>query len=60
MRQRGREDGKVKKVCELLFVISWLLCGCSVETVFDGGAPLFCLSMAVVVVCAAIICSGND
>lgn len=46
----------MKRVCEILFVLSWLLCGCSIETFFDGGAPAFCLGVAVVVVCAAIIC----
>ena len=47
----------MKSVCEILFVLSWLLCCCSVETFFDGGALAFCLSMAVLVVSAAIICS---
>lgn len=47
----------MQRIAGILFVLSWLLCGCSIETFFDGGAPAFCLSMAVVVVCAAIICS---
>lgn len=47
----------MRRVCEILFILAWLLCGCSVETFFDGGAPVFLLSMLVVVVCAAIICS---
>lgn len=45
----------MKKIAEILFVTSWLLCGCSIETIFDGGLPLFAASVAVVIITAKII-----
>ena len=47
----------MRRVCEILFILAWLLCGCSVESFFDGGALLFCLSILVVIGTAMIICS---
>lgn len=40
-----------------VFFIALLLCGCSVESFFDGGAPLAILAALVALGCAAIL--GN-
>ena len=44
-----------KKVIGIVFFASWLLCGCSVETFFDGGAPVAILSVLVAIACAMIL-----
>ena len=51
--------GKMKKAAGILFPISWLLCGCSIETFFEGGAPIVVLAVLVATACA-IILGGND
>ena len=38
-----------------VFFASWLLCGCSVETFFDGGAPVAILAVLVAIACAMIL-----
>ena len=45
-----------------VFFIALLLCGCSVETVFDGGAPIAILSAIVAVAVAVVLGSkgGGD
>lgn len=37
----------------IVFCISWLICGMSLETFFDGGAPVVIVSALVCVACAA-------
>ena len=49
----------MQRLAGIIFIISWLLCGCSIDTFFDGGAPVFLVSMAVLVV-TAIILTRND
>ena len=50
-----------QKAVMTVFFIAMLLCGCSVETVFDGGATLAILALLVAVACAAILGSkGGD
>ena len=45
----------------IVFFTAMMLCGCSVETVFDGGAPVAILSLLVAVACAVILGSkGGD
>lgn len=39
----------------IIFFLSWLLCGCSVETIFDGGAPVAILAALVAIACAAVL-----
>lgn len=31
----------MKRLAPTLFVSSWLLCCCTIETIFDGGLPFF-------------------
>lgn len=40
-----------------IFFMALVLCGCSVESFFDGGAPLAILAALVALECAAIL--GN-
>lgn len=56
---KGRMQKRIKKAAGILFPISWLLCGCSVETFFEGGAPIAVLAVLVATACA-IILGGND
>lgn len=50
---------RMKKTAGILFLISWLLCACSAETFFEGGAPIAVLAVLVATACA-IILGGND
>ena len=45
-----------------VFFIALLLCGCSVETVFDGGAPIAVIALLVAIACAVVLGSkgGGD
>ncbi len=40
-----------------MFFMALVLCGCGVESFFDGGAPLAILAALVAIACAAIL--GN-
>ena len=40
-----------------IFSMAWLLCGCSLETFFCGGAPFVILAALVALGCAAVL--GN-
>ena len=44
------------------FFLSMVLCGCSLESFFDGGAPVAILTLLVAIACAAVLGSkgGND
>ena len=52
----------MERALMIVFFIAMMLCGCSVETVFDGGAPVAILALLVAVACAAILGSkgGGD
>ena len=52
----------MKDALMIIFFIAMMLCGCSVETVFDGGAPIAILSAIVAVAVAVVLGSkgGND
>lgn len=45
----------MEKTLMTVFFASWLLCGCSVEKFFDGGAPVAILAGLVAVGCAMIM-----
>ena len=45
----------MQKVAEILFFVSWLLCGCTVDTFFDGGAPIFFASLLIAAICMAVL-----
>jgi hypothetical protein len=44
-----------KKVIGIVFFASALLCGCSIETFFDGGAPVAILAVLVAIACAYVL-----
>ena len=44
-----------------VFFIAMMLCGCSLETFFDGGAPVAILALLVAIACAVVLESkGGD
>lgn len=43
-----------------VFFMAWLLCGCSVESFFDGGWPVAVLAALVAVAVAMIMASKED
>lgn len=44
-----------------VFFIAMTLCGCSLETFFDGGAPVAILALLVAIACAVVLGSkGGD
>ena len=49
----------MQRLVGIIFILSWLLCGCTIDTFFDGGAPVFLVSLLVVIVSAAVLV-GND
>lgn len=52
----------MKKVAGILFFISWLLCGCSIESIFESpkNSVVFIVALIITVLCAAIITIGDD
>ena len=42
-----------------MFFMALMLCGCSVESFFDGGAPLAILAALVALGCAAVLGTGG-
>ena len=52
-----------QKAVMTVFFIAMLLCGCSVETVFDGGASVAVIALLVAIACAVVLGSkggGTD
>ena len=47
-------------MCELVFFASWIACGCSIETFFDGGAPVVLISLITAVASAAVLAHKRD
>lgn len=43
------------EILGIVFFISWLVCGCSVEKFFDGGAPVAILAALVAIACAYVL-----
>ena len=43
------------EILGIVFFISWLVCGCSVEKFFDGGAPVAVLAVLVAIGSAMIL-----
>lgn len=44
----------------VIFLMSWLLCACSVESFFDGGAPVAILAALVAIAAAMVLGSNKD
>ena len=45
---------------ELVFFASWIVCGSSIETFFDGGAPIVLVSLITAVASAAVLAHKRD
>ncbi len=45
---------------ELVFFASWIVCGSSIETFFDGGAPVVLVSLITAVASAAVLAHKRD
>ena len=45
----------MERALMIVFFIAMLLCGCSVETVFDGGAPVAVIALLVAIACAVVL-----
>ena len=52
----------MKKVAGVLFFLSWLLCGCSIETIFESPekSAVFIVALIVTILCAAVITIGDN
>ena len=49
----------MQRLVGIIFVVAWLLCGCTVETLLDGGAPIFLIALIVAAACAYVL-GGNE
>lgn len=49
-----------KEVLGIIFFISWMICGCSAEQFFDGGAPVAILAALVALACAHVLGGRHD
>ena len=51
----------MERALMIAFFTAMMLCGCSVETVFDGGAPVAIIALLVAIACAVVLGSkGGD
>lgn len=52
----------MERALMIVFFAAMMLCGCSVETVFDGGAPVAVIALLVAIACAVVLGSkgGGD
>lgn len=49
----------MQKVAEGIFLVAWILCGCTIDTIFSGGAPWF-LAGAIAMAAAAVVLAGES
>ena len=52
----------MKKVAGVVFFFSWLLCGCSIESIFESPkkSAVFIVALIVTVLTAAVITIGDN
>ena len=52
----------MKKLAGVLFFMSWLLCGCSIESIFESPrkSAVFIVALIITILCAAVITIGDD
>lgn len=50
----------MKKAVGIIFLFAWLLCGCSIESFFTGGAPVVILTALVAIAAAVVMGSNKD
>lgn len=58
--QKAYEGKRVKNVALVIFFMAWIICGCSVEEFFNGGAPVVILAALVAIAAAVVIGSNKD
>ena len=49
----------MQTIVGILFAVSWILCGCTIETIGEGGGPIFLISF-LVLIGTAMILSNNE
>ena len=45
----------MQTIVGILFAVSWILCGCTIETIGEGGRPIFLVSFLVLIGTAMIL-----
>lgn len=52
----------MKKLAGVLFFMSWLLCGCSIESIFESPkkSVVFIVALIITILCAAVITIGDN
>ena len=52
----------MQKAARVIFFVSWLLCGCSVDQIFDDwrACVIFVIALIVVIASAAAITRGDN
>lgn len=55
-------EAVVKKAAMIVFLLSWLLCGCSIDQVFDDwrACVIFIIALITAVACAAVLGWRDD
>lgn len=46
-----------ENIVSCVFILAFILCGCSLDGFFDGNAPMTLFCLLVTMVCGYIICS---
>jgi len=49
----------IKKIAGYLFVFSFALTGCGIESIFNGGITEWCFCFLVAAACAAVLFGGD-
>lgn len=52
----------MQRAVGIVFIASWLLCGCSMDQMFDDwrAAVITVVALIVTIVCTAVLASGKD
>ena len=52
----------MQKVAGIIFFLSFVLCGCSIDSIFESpkNSAVFIIALAVTVLAAAVITIGDD
>lgn len=45
----------MERALMIIFFVAMMICGCSVESFFDGGAPVAILALLVAIACAVVL-----
>lgn len=50
----------IETMVSVLFILSFVLCGCSLDGFFEGNAPFTIFCLVVTAVCGYFICHGRE